>query len=63
MEEIKDKDGKVLAKVSSKEEAAWTRINLNAKMAIEAGEIEIKIQKEMLILSTRKLKELQRRPK
>ncbi len=63
MEEIKDSAGKVIAKVSSKEEAAWTRIKLAAKAAIENDEIEIKIQKELLILSTRKLMELQRRPK
>ncbi len=63
IEEIKDKDGKVIAKVSSKEEAAWTRIQFAAKHAIETDEIEIKIQKEMLVLATRKLKELERKPK
>ena len=62
MEEIKDTEGKVIAKVSSKEEAAWTRIKLNAKIAIENDEIEIKIQKEMLVLATRKLLELKRKP-
>ncbi len=62
MEEIKDKNGKVIAKVSSKEEAAWLKIKLTAKNIIELGEIEIKIQKAMLILSTKKLFELKRTP-
>ncbi len=63
MEEIKDKAGKVIAKVSSKEEAAWLKIKLTAKNIIELGEIEIKIQKSMLLLATQKLLEFVRRPK